>query len=194
MMEQGELFGIPAPRVPPGMRYERDFLSRDDEVQLIAKVQQLPLANMRYKGYTALRRVVSYGGKYDFDANRLESAEPIPDWVAPWMERAGQWAGLPPSSFTQVLVAEYQPGTPLGWHRDVPDFEDIVGISLRADAEFRFRPYPPDAATKKDVMKVVVAPRSIYLLQGASRWEWQHSVAPTKDLRYSITLRTPRRR
>jgi hypothetical protein len=36
-----------------------------------------------------------------------------------------------------------------------------------------------------------VAPRSIYLLRGAARWGWQHSVAPTKVLRYSITLRTP---
>lgn len=94
----------------------------------------------------------------------------------------------------QALVAEYRPGTPLGWHRDVPDFEDIVGISLANEAVLRFRPYPPDAPKKKDIVRVTVAPRSIYLLRGPARWQWQHSVAATKLLRYSITLRTARRR
>lgn len=92
------------------------------------------------------------------------------------------------------LVAEYQPGTPLGWHRDVPDFEDIVGISLLNDAVMRLRPYPPEPGKRADVMKLTLPPRSIYLLRGAARWHWQHSVAPTRQLRYSITLRTARTR
>ncbi len=33
-------------------------------------------------------------------------------------------------------------------------------------------------------------PRSCYIMQGDVRWHWQHSVAPTKILRYSITFRT----
>ncbi|HEY8357094.1 MAG TPA: alpha-ketoglutarate-dependent dioxygenase AlkB, partial [Ramlibacter sp.] len=69
-----------------------------------------------------------------------------------------------------------------------------VGVSLHNDAVMRFRPYPPDAPKKADVLKLAVAPRSIYLLRGPARWEWQHSVAATKLLRYSITLRTARRR
>ncbi len=107
---------------------------------------------------------------------------------------AAAWLGVAPAEFTQALVAEYRPGTPLGWHRDVPDFEDIVGISLGHEAVMRFRPYPPDAPKKADVLKLTVAPRSIYLLRGVARWGWQHSVAPAKLLRYSITLRTARRK
>ena len=37
-------------------------------------------------------------------------------------------------------------------------------------------------------------PRSAYLLTGTARWGWQHSIAPTPALRYSITFRTRRRR
>jgi alkylated DNA repair dioxygenase AlkB len=191
---QSDLFGAVAPPLPPGMRYEPEFLRADEERELVEFAASLPLQEMRYKGYTARRRVVSYGGRYDFDANRLETGAPLPRELEPLRARVADWLGLQPQAFTQVLVAEYRPGTPLGWHRDVPDFEDIVGVSLLAEGQMRFRPYPPEASKKGDVLKVTVEPRSIYLLHGASRWGWQHSVAAARALRYSITLRTPRRR
>lgn len=189
-MTQADLFGLAA-SLPPGLVYEPDFLTPLEEAELVARIGQLPLRAMQYKQYTALRRVVSYGGTYDFSAQRLNEAEPIPAWLAPLREKAARWVGIETGQFTQALVAEYRPGTPLGWHRDVPDFEDVVGISLAAPAVMRFRPYPPDAPKKQDVIKLELAPRSIYLLRGDSRWQWQHSVAPTRALRYSITLRTP---
>jgi alkylated DNA repair dioxygenase AlkB len=185
-----DLFG---PAVPPGMRYEEEFLSRAEEAALIARIAQLPLAPMKYQQYEARRRVVSYGGQYDYSAQKLKAAEPLPEWLHPLRERAAAWMGAAPDAFTQALVAEYQPGTPLGWHRDVPDFEDVVGISLLDDAVLRFRPYPHAVGSRAPVLKLTVAPRSIYLLRGPARWEWQHSVPPTKALRYSITLRTPSR-
>lgn len=49
-----------------------------------------------------------------------------------------------------------------------------------------------EIAKKAQVIKLTVEPRSIYLLRGPSRWAWQHSVAPTPTLRYSITFRTAR--
>jgi alkylated DNA repair dioxygenase AlkB len=189
-MSQPDLFGSPAPTLPPGMRYEEDFLSRAEESALIAQIEQLPLAPMKYQQYEARRRVVSYGGQYDYTAQRLHEAEPLPAWLDPLRERAAAWIGVAPEHFTQALVAEYQPGTPLGWHRDVPDFEDVVGVSLLNDAVMRFRPYPHVTGSRANVLKLTVPPRSIYLLHGPARWEWQHSVAPTASLRYSITLRT----
>ena len=194
---QGDLFGGSASTAmpwPDGMRFENEFLSPEEEAGLIATIEGLPLANMKYQQFTALRRVVSYGGQYDFSAQRLKAAAPLPAWLDPVRERAGAWAGIAPGRFTQALVAEYQPGTPLGWHRDVPDFEDIVGISLLGEAVLRFRAYPPDAPKKSDIVRMALPPRSIYLLRGAARWAWQHSIAPTRQLRYSITLRTPRER
>jgi alkylated DNA repair dioxygenase AlkB len=187
-----DLFGeAPGPRLPDGMRYEEGFLSAAEEAALVARIEQLPLAPMKYQQYEALRRVVSYGGQYDFSAQKLDATEPIPDWLHPLRARAAAWIAVAPESFTQALVAEYRPGTPLGWHRDVPDFEDIVGISLGNEGVMRFRPYPPQPGRNADTLKLVVAPRSIYLLRGAARWNWQHAVSPTKALRYSITFRTP---
>jgi alkylated DNA repair dioxygenase AlkB len=181
----------PKPLVlPPGMVYEAEFLTLDEEATLVATVARMPLAEMRYKAYTAHRRVVSFGGKYDFNANQLEAAAPVPAELESLRSKVAAWLALEPAAFTQVLVAEYREGTPLGWHRDVPDFEDVVGVSLLNEAVMRFRPYPPREPKKAGVIKLTVAPRSIYLLRGAARWGWQHSVAPTRSLRYSITFRT----
>jgi alkylated DNA repair dioxygenase AlkB len=188
---QSDLFGASPPALPDGMRYEPDFLTAGEEAALLRQLESLPLEPMKYQGFTALRRVVSYGGQYDFSAQRLNEAEPMPAWLQPLREKAAAWLGIAPERFRQALVAEYRPGTPLGWHRDVPDFEDVVGISLLNEAVLRFRPYPPKAPRRAEVLKLAVAPRSIYLLRGPARWDWQHSVAPTKSLRYSITLRTP---
>jgi alkylated DNA repair dioxygenase AlkB len=114
-----------------------------------------------------------------------ERLEPLRDCVAAWM-------GLPRDRLVQVLVAEYAPGTPLGWHRDVPDFEAIAGVSLGSEATLQFRPYPPDDAGKRHVVQLEVAPRSIYRMEGAARWVWQQGGPPVKALRWSITFRTPR--
>jgi alkylated DNA repair dioxygenase AlkB len=191
---QADLFAAdtapPFPALPEGMVYETEFLTPGEEQALVTLIERMPLAEMRYKGYTARRRVASFGGKYDFSANRLEAAAPLPAELEPLRRKVAAWVGVEPAAFTQVLVAEYRDGTPLGWHRDVPDFEDVVGVSLLNEAVLRFRPYPPREPKKAGVIKLTVAPRSIYLLRGAARWGWQHSVAPTRSLRYSITLRT----
>lgn len=191
---QGNLFDEPAETRPQGLRYENGFLSVDEEASLISAITALPLREMRYKAYTARRRVVSYGASYDFDEGMLRPSGPPPAFLKALGAKAAAWAGLPAKDFTQILVAEYQPGTPLGWHRDVPDFEDIVGVSLASAALLRFRPYPPVQPSRADLIKLRAEPRSIYLLRGPARWEWQHSVAPTTALRYSVTFRTPARR
>jgi alkylated DNA repair dioxygenase AlkB len=176
------------------MVYEREFLTREEEQALVEVVAQMPLEEMRYKNYTARRRVVSFGGKYDFSARRLEAAAQLPESLEPFRRKVAHWAKLPPESVTHCLVAEYREGTPLGWHRDVPDFEDVVGVSLLDEAVLRFRPYPPREPKKAGVIKLAVEPRSIYLLRGPARWAWQHSVAPASALRYSITFRTAARK
>ena len=191
---QSELFDPAAPVLPEGMRYAPQFLTPAEEESLVVLAQSLPLSEMNYKGYTARRRVASFGGSYDFDANRLREAQALPPSLEPLRDQVAAWLGVAPGAFTQALVAEYRPGTPLGWHRDVPDFEDVVGVSLLGEATMRLRPYPPRAPKKGEVIKLRLEPRSIYLLRGPARWAWQHAVTPTRTLRYSITFRTSRRR
>lgn len=174
-----------------GLVYQPEFLGAVEEERLIDVIRSLPLQAATYKQYTARRRVVSFGGSYDFDANRLLPAQPLDERLHPLRERVAQWLGTAPEQLVHVLVAEYAPGTPLGWHRDVPDFEIVVGVSLGGPATLRFRPYP-DVASARRVFQLVAAPRSIYRLDGEARWGWQHAVSPTKHLRWSITFRTQR--
>ncbi len=187
---QPDLFGD---ALPNGLVYQPGFLAPPEEAGLLRWIGTLPLQQARYKDYTARRRVVSYGGRYDFADHRLLPADPVPDELLPLRERAGAWAGIEPASLVNALVAEYRPGTPLGWHRDVPEYELVIGVSLGSDARMRLRRYPPASPMKKtDVLALDLAPRSIYLLRGEARWGWQHSIAPTRALRWSITFRTLR--
>lgn len=175
-----------------GLRYEADFLSGDEEAGLLDIIRSLPLEPARYKEYVARRRVVSFGGAFDYDENLLRPGASLDERLLPLRDRVAAWLGLSPQSLVHALVAEYTPGTPLGWHRDVPDFETIAGISLGGEAMLRFRPYPPTRPSAREVLQLEVSPRSIYEMAGAARWDWQHSVPPVKALRWSITFRTRR--
>jgi alkylated DNA repair dioxygenase AlkB len=192
--DQLALFGeAPAPltsALPAGWDYRSDFIDADEEAGLLALIATLPLHEARYKGYTARRRVANFGTAYDYDDNRLLPGPPMPQALEPLRARAAAWIGEPPEALSSALVAEYRPGVPLGWHRDVPDFETVVGISLAGTARMRFRRYPPLQPKKADVVSLELAPRSAYVLRAEARWGWQHSVAPTPALRYSITFRT----
>lgn len=175
-----------------GLRYQSDFLSADEEAHLLTIVSTLPMHAARYKQYEARRRVASFGGSYDFDANKLLPGVRLDDRLLALRNRVADWMGADGEELVHVLVAEYSPGTPLGWHRDVPDFEAIAGVSLGTDAVLRFRPYPPNELAKRNVVHLEAAPRSIYLMAGPARWAWQHCVAPVKAPRWSITFRTRR--
>ena len=191
-MSQRSLFPVVRESFAKGFVYEADFLSASEENELLEQIRRLPLARAEYKEFLAKRRVVSYGGRYDFSAQRLlTDSEPMPAFLEPLRQRVAAWAGRAPAAFTHALIAEYAEGTQLGWHRDVPQFELVVGVSLHGPCRMRFRRYPP--AQRERSIAVDLAPRSIYRLEGEARWEWQHRIPPTPTLRYSITFRTLRR-
>ena len=192
--DQLALFGDASPSqspgLPPGWEYRPEFIDTDEEAALLAFIATLRLAEARYKGYTARRRVAHFGAAYDYDDRRLLPAPPLPAELEPLRAKAAAWIGEAPDALANALVAEYRAGVPLGWHRDVPDYETVVGISLAGTVRMRFRRYPPVAPKKADVVSLELAPRSAYVLRAEARWGWQHSVAPATALRYSITFRT----
>lgn len=173
---------------PPGLQYAIDFISVAEEAELLAEIAALPLREADYRGYTARRRIASYGAGYDFDANVLRAAPPIPPFLHPLRAKVAARLSVDATRLTHALVTEYQPGTPLGWHRDVPDFGVVAGISLGTTCRMRLRPYPPVRGARTFALEL--APRSLYVLADAVRWNWQHSIPPTPGLRYSITFRT----
>ena len=190
-MKQHDLFStVLPPDAPAGLRYRAEFVSPDEERELLAIVATLPFKHSQYRQYTARRRTVNFGAGYDFQHLTTTAAPPIPQFLAPLVERAARWIEVRPEDFVQALISEYQPGTPLGWHRDVPDYETVVAISLLSTARIRFRRYPWNPTEKGDIFAIEPEPRSAYVLSADARWKWQHSVPAVKTLRYSITLRT----
>jgi alkylated DNA repair dioxygenase AlkB len=189
-MMQTPLFA-PAPEWPAGFAYAAEFLDVAQEGQLLECIRALPFEAAQYKEWRARRRVVSFGGRYDYSQNELTAAPPIPQFLYPLRAQLAGWAGICEERLQHAMVAEYQPATPLGWHRDVPEFEDVLGVSLLGHARLRFRPWPP-AAGQRATWKIDLEPRSAYQIRGAARWRWQHAVSPTRELRYSITFRSRR--
>ena len=185
---QDELFAA-VPDLPEGFAYQDEFLTRSQEEELIERLQELPFQEAQYKQWQAKRRIVSYGGRYDFTHNELLTAPAIPQWLHPLRTQVAEWSRMDAAEFGHATVAEYSPGTQLGWHRDVPEFEQIVGVSLAGTARMRFRPYPP-AEGQRATKALDIRPRSIYSMHDTARWRWQHAISPTKELRYSITFRT----
>jgi len=89
-----------------------------------------------------------------------------------------------------VLVTEYSPGAGIGWHKDRPEFEHVIGVSLLSPCLFRLRRKRGNGWERASIE---LQPRSAYLLSGSARTDWQHSIPPVDKLRYSVTFRSFRR-
>jgi alkylated DNA repair dioxygenase AlkB len=187
---QADLFER-SPDLPEGMRYAPELISPGEERALLEKLPALPFKEFEFHGFLGKRRTVSFGWHYDFNGGGLKQAGELPNFLLPLRERAAEFAALEPSALEHVLLIEYQPGACIGWHRDRPQFGDVIGISLLAPCTFRLR---RKAGRTWDRRSFIADPRSAYLLRGASRTEWEHSIPPLATLRYSVTFRTLRDR
>ncbi len=177
-------------RVPDGLIYRPEFISEQEERDLISAIQQLPFENALYHEYVAKRRIVAFGVDYSFETRQVTPGDPIPQFLLPLRERvASLVSGLSPQALVEGLATEYQPGTCIGWHRDAPQFGLVFGVSLASACRMRFR-----LTTKEEyeITSVLLEPRSAYVFQGEARSKWQHSIPAVEQLRYSITFRTLR--
>ena len=189
MRDQISLFDTAPAGMPDGLAYRRELITRAEERDLAARFAELPFAPFEFQGFLGKRRTVSFGMQYRFDGSDLSDAEAMPGWLLPLRDRAAAFAGFEPAALVHALLIEYDVGAGLGWHRDRPVFGDVVGISLLSEAPLRFRRRRGD---KWERFTLRAAPRSAYLLRGAARTEWEHSLAPVAALRYSATFRTMR--
>lgn len=182
-------------KLPNGFVYRPDFITAEEEELLIAFIEGggLEHATGGDKGhYKAKRRHAHYGWGYDFKKEKLIPGPPLPRFLQRFSHRIEKWRGWKRGSVVEALVNEYRPGSALGFHRDNEKFEHVVGISLAGWCRMRLRPLQKRGAKRRasDVVALELEPRSIYVMQGDVRWKYQHAVAPTKTLRYSITFRT----
>ena len=183
-MTQAMLFAEP---LIAGLLYRDDFITSAEERQLVEQLDALDLAPFRFQGWTGNRKTQSFGWRYDFDDASFTRAEPLPDWLLPLRDKAALMAAVTPEDFVHVLLARYDPGAGIGWHRDRPVFEKVVGVSLNTPARLRFRRRTPSGFQRASLD---MQPRSAYLLSGEARHDWEHSITPGEQLRFSITFRT----
>jgi alkylated DNA repair dioxygenase AlkB len=175
---------------PAGFRYEPDMVSEAAQLALMVEIKQLKLEAFDFHGFKANRRVRSFGWRYDFSSARLVQIDPIPNWLLPLREVVADFAEGLPDAFEQVLVSEYAPGAGIGWHKDKAVFDTIVGVSLGASCPLRLRKLI--SVGKWARAEQELSPGSMYLLSGEARTQWEHSIAPVEQLRYSLTFRSLR--
>jgi alkylated DNA repair dioxygenase AlkB len=184
-----------SPKLPDGFVYQQNFISEAEEQELIREIQKLHLAPFKYYQFTGKRRTVSFGWQYEFGTSEITAAPDIPAFLLTVRTRAGTLFKIDPNSLVQTSVIEYSTGSPIGWHRDIPHFGVVVGISLGAACRMRFRKYNRVRSKNRnrdEILSIELQPRSVYLMGGASREIWQHSIPPVKELRYAIMMRTVR--
>ena len=190
MADQPSLFD-PEPDLPDGFRYRPDLIDESEEGALVAEIERLPFKAFEFHGFEGKRRVVSFGWRYDFNLGKVEEAAALPEVFHPVREKAARFAGLDAPAFEQLLVTEYQPGAAIGWHKDRSIFADVIGVSLLASCTFRFRRKAGAGWARASLR---VEPRSVYLLRGVARSDWEHSIPGVESLRYSLTFRSLRGR
>jgi alkylated DNA repair dioxygenase AlkB len=171
---------------PEGFRYQAEFLSAGEEHSLLKRIKVLPFREFEFHGFTGKRRIVSFGWRYDFTGGGLTKAEDMPDFLSGTRARSEKFGGLPPGQLQQALITEYSPGAAIGWHKDRSVFGDVVGISLLSACTFRLRRKAGKSWQRRNL---TAEPRSVYLLRGPARSDWEHSIPGVESLRYSITFR-----
>ncbi|MGO4169516.1 alpha-ketoglutarate-dependent dioxygenase AlkB [Novosphingobium sp. YAF33] len=179
-----DLFGTPA---LPGLATRADLIDDAEERVLISRINACDLQPFRFQGWTGKRLTTSFGWNYDFETGRQRQAPPFPGWLLLLRDRAANFAAVDPALLVQALLIRYDAGAGIGWHRDRPIYEHVVGISLGEPAEMRFRQRRGNGFARTNVP---LTPRSAYHLSGPARHEWEHSIAEMVRPRWSVTFRS----
>ena len=178
------------PTRPEGFSYHRGFISKAEEQNILQDVDALNFPEVRMHGVVAKRGVLHFGWIYGYQTWTLLAGPPLPEFLQPLRERAASLIRIEAASFEEVLLTHYPPGSGIGWHRDAPMFGPIVvGVSLLGSCRLRFC---RRVGSRRDTWSATLEPRSVYVLSGSARFQWQHSIPATKESRYSITFRTLR--
>jgi alkylated DNA repair dioxygenase AlkB len=174
---------------PEGIVLRPEVISPQEESTLLERFETLRWDPIVIRGQAARRTARHFGLGYDYESRAPRPGERIPEWIEPARRAAAHLADIDVEELVEVLVQRYPPGSTIGWHRDAPAFGIVVGISLLGRSRLRLQRGKRD---RRRVWEVELEPRSGYVLAGQARWSWEHSIPPTKELRYSITFRTLR--
>lgn len=191
MPGQLALFPDAPPALPvPGLGFVAEAVDRAREADLVRRIDAEQLTPFEFGQWEGKRLTVSYGSAYDFKRARPVPAPPLPDWLADLRALLAPQVAREPADFAQALLIRYDPGAGIGWHRDRPQYGEVIGLSLGAPAVLRLRRRLPGGGFERT--RLELPPRSLYLLTGEVRGGWEHSIVPQSETRWSVTFRTLR--
>ncbi|MCY4610634.1 MAG: alpha-ketoglutarate-dependent dioxygenase AlkB [Gammaproteobacteria bacterium] len=155
----------------PGLIYCPHFISRDEELELIERIDRGAWSK------SLARRVQQYGWRYDYRQRKLDAAMrlgELPDWGASLARRLVD-EGLIDAPPDQMIVNEYLGDQGITKHIDHPSFaEQVATISLLETWGMVFR-------LRDRKIEKPLEHGSVAVLTGEARYEWTHEIPKRKS-------------
>lgn len=172
----------------PGFRYYGEIISREQEQELLVFMNGLDFQPYVMRGQGSRRGIVRFGFDYGPVGGSHHQVKPLPAELIRLRDDCARVANLRGGQeFVASVVTRYPPGATIGWHSDMSIFGPVVfGVSFNTACVLKLRP----KLDRKKTFRIQVEPRSLYVMEGKIRSDWEHSIPPVKTLRYSITFRT----
>jgi alkylated DNA repair dioxygenase AlkB len=171
----------------PGLYYQSDHISPEQEQTLLDEIDQLPWRQ------DLKRRVQHYGYRYDYKARAVTADAwlgPLPAWLTPFAQGLAQNQGFNPEP-DQVIVNEYLPGQGISRHVDcVPCFGPKIAIISLAAPITMILSHPGTGGR----LEIWLEPRSLLLLAEDARFTWAHEIPARRSDRIGGTTVLRRRR
>jgi hypothetical protein len=97
--------------IPEGFEYYPDFLSEQEENDILSIISAYELETFIFQGYVAKRKVASFGFNYSFDNRKLSEGKPVPEEFRFLIVKAANAAEISPDDFEELLITEYPEGS-----------------------------------------------------------------------------------
>lgn len=184
----------------PGLRIILDFITQQEEDSILAYLNS-DACNWR----TDLsRRTMHFGGQYCLYSRSVKGVPPSPpeileapplpealNWIIDRFVQAGIYKEINDKRPEYVIVNEYLNKQGISAHTENFSFySPVLGLSLGSTDVIRFRELESafagsvrsgkagSAPRTGKIVDVTVAGRSLCVMSGLSRWNWQHEITP----------------
>lgn len=162
----------------PGLKLFPEFISENEQARLVRCADAGIWEHKPFHGRQMQRRSQDYGYKYDADGKTASKTRNLPQWLLPFARRLVE-SGAFPQLPDQVLINEYWlDRVGIGKHTDAAVFGEIIGsLSLISPCLMWFY-------RGKEKWPQLLEPRSLLIMQGQARQQWQHGIPPRKTFQW----------
>ncbi|CAE7357416.1 ALKBH8 [Symbiodinium natans] len=185
-------------QLPVGLRYWPNFITKGEEAELLQAVDGPGAAWLR-----KIRRAQQFFGLVYYQTSqsvpelqptaqssakqqRGRDLEELPHWLMPRLRSSGLFSA-PGQGINQVQANEYLEDSGIGAHVEDPAAgETLATLSLLRPVQLTLqraeagRPVHRDKRDPEDCIKVLLEPRSLFVLEGESRHDFTHAIRQSR--------------